>query len=112
MIPIRFISLILKFPIRPEQYFPGLLRIGRYPSSAFVRDEKDLAFRARLRKDWIVDEAKMSRTNNAIFMHCLPVRRNVIVTDGVIDSAASVVIAEAENRLHVQKAILTKVLSS
>ena len=43
--------------------------------------EKDLKFRANLRKDWIVDEAKMQRTNDAIFMHCLPVRRNVIVTD-------------------------------
>ena len=43
--------------------------------------EKDLEFRANLRKDWIVDEAKMQKTNDAIFMHCLPVRRNVIVTD-------------------------------
>jgi len=43
-------------------------------------------------------------------MHCLPVRRNVIVTDSVIDSPASVVIDEAENRLHMQKAILNKVL--
>ena len=50
----------------------------------------------------------MSRTKNAIFMHCLPVRRNVIVTDGVIDSPAAVVIDEAENRLHVQKAILAR----
>ncbi len=62
--------------------------------------------RAQYRSKWIVDEEKMSRTNNAIFMHCLPVRRNVIVTDGVIDSLASVVIDEAENRLHVQKAIM------
>jgi N-acetylornithine carbamoyltransferase len=51
----------------------------------------------------------MSRTNDAIFMHCLPVRRNVIVTDGVIDSANSVVIDQAENRLHIQKAILSKI---
>jgi N-acetylornithine carbamoyltransferase len=43
-------------------------------------------------------------------MHCLPVRRNVILTDEVIDSAASVVIDEAENRLHVQKAIMAKLL--
>ena len=63
-----------------------------------------------LRKDWIVDEAKMARTNDAIFMHCLPVRRNVIVTDGVIDSTNSVVIDEAENRLHVQKAIMAKLI--
>jgi N-acetylornithine carbamoyltransferase len=43
-------------------------------------------------------------------MHCLPVRRNVIVTDDVIDSPASVVIDEAENRLHAQKAVLTRLL--
>jgi len=54
----------------------------------------------------------MARTNAAIFMHCLPVRRNVIVTDAVIDSPASVVIDEAENRLHAQKAILSKLLTS
>lgn len=72
--------------------------------------EKDIAERAPYRGRWIVDEAKMARTNSAIFMHCLPVRRNVIVTDGVIDSASSVVIDEAENRLHVQKAILARQL--
>jgi N-acetylornithine carbamoyltransferase len=70
--------------------------------------DQDVATRAQYRSKWIVDEEKMSRTNNAIFMHCLPVRRNVIVTDGVIDSPASVVIDEAENRLHVQKAILAR----
>lgn len=69
--------------------------------------EKDTAERAQYRSKWIVDEQKMALTNSAIFMHCLPVRRNVIVTDGVIDSPASVVIDEAENRLHVQKAILS-----
>jgi N-acetylornithine carbamoyltransferase len=68
--------------------------------------DQDVAERAQYRGKWIVNEEKMSRTNNAIFMHCLPVRRNVIVTDGVIDSPASVVIDEAENRLHVQKAIM------
>ena len=72
--------------------------------------DQDVAERARYREKWIVDENKMSHTNNAIFMHCLPVRRNVIVTDGVIDSPASVVIDEAENRLHVQKAILTELI--
>ncbi|HWF89828.1 MAG TPA: N-acetylornithine carbamoyltransferase [Pyrinomonadaceae bacterium] len=70
--------------------------------------DQDVATRAQYRSKWIVDEEKMSRTNNAIFMHCLPVRRNVIVTDGVIDSPASAVIDEAENRLHVQKAILAR----
>lgn len=70
--------------------------------------EKDLSQRAQYRERWIVDEAKMARSSSAIFMHCLPVRRNVIVTDEVIDSAASVVVDEAENRLHVQKAILAR----
>jgi N-acetylornithine carbamoyltransferase len=74
--------------------------------------EKDIAERAPYRDKWIVNEDKMERTRNAIFMHCLPVRRNVIVTDGVIDSPASVVVDEAENRLHVQKAILARVLSA
>jgi len=74
--------------------------------------EKDVAERAQHRHKWIVDDQKMARTNNAIFMHCLPVRRNVIVTDSVIDSPASVVIDEAENRLHVQKAILGAIISA
>ncbi|HKO43970.1 MAG TPA: N-acetylornithine carbamoyltransferase [Pyrinomonadaceae bacterium] len=73
--------------------------------------EKDISHRAQFRKEWIVDEQKMARTNQAVFMHCLPVRRNVIVADGVIDSSASVVIDEAENRLHVQKAILLQLLN-
>ena len=73
--------------------------------------EQDIAARARYRETWIVDEQKMAGTKNALFMHCLPVRRNVIVTDRVIDSPVSVVIDEAENRLHVQKAILAKLLT-
>ena len=72
--------------------------------------EKDIEYRAQFRADWIVDEEKMKRTNNAIFMHCLPVRRNVIVTDAVIDGANSVVVDEAENRLHAQKAVLAKLV--
>ena len=76
----------------------------------YGNSDQDLATRAQYRSKWIVDEEKMARTNDAIFMHCLPVRRNVIVTDGVIDSPASVVIDEAENRLHVQKATLARLL--
>lgn len=72
--------------------------------------DKDVAERAQYRDKWIVDEQKMARTNAGIFMHCLPVRRNVIVTDAVIDSSSSVVIDEAENRLHVQKAIMAKLI--
>jgi N-acetylornithine carbamoyltransferase len=78
----------------------------------YGKPESDIEQRAQYRAQWIVDEQKMARTNGAIFMHCLPVRRNVIVTDSVIDSAASVVIDEAENRLHAQKAIMKKVMSN
>ena len=62
-------------------------------------------------KDWIVDNDMMSQTRRGYFMHCLPVRRNVVVTDEVIDSNRSVVFKEAENRLHAQKAILEWVFS-
>lgn len=57
-------------------------------------------------KHFIVDEEKMALTKDGLFSHCLPVRRNVKVTDAVIDSPRSLVIEEAENRLHVQKAIM------
>ena len=76
----------------------------------YGNSEQDIVNRWQYRSKWIVDEQKMNRTNDAIFMHCLPVRRNVIVTDAVIDSPASVVIDEAENRLHVQKAVLSKLM--
>ena len=71
--------------------------------------DRDVEFRQELRRDWVVDEEKMARTAHGVFMHCLPVRRNVIVTDGVIDSPNSLVIDEAENRLHVQKAIMARI---
>jgi N-acetylornithine carbamoyltransferase len=76
----------------------------------YGKSEQDIVNRWKYRSKWIVDEEKMAQTDNAIFMHCLPVRRNVIVTDAVIDSPASVVIDEAENRLHVQKAIMARLL--
>lgn len=78
----------------------------------YGRDEQDTITRAQYRSKWIVNERKMNQTDDAIFMHCLPVRRNVIVTDAVIDSLASVVIDEAENRLHVQKAVMADLLRS
>ncbi len=58
-------------------------------------------------KDWITDERKMALAKeDAIYMHPLPADRNIEVTDGVLDGPASVVFDEAENRLHVQKAVM------
>ncbi|MGO4779630.1 acetylornithine carbamoyltransferase, partial [Lysobacter sp. 2RAB21] len=61
-------------------------------------------------KHFIVDEAKMALTNNGVFSHCLPLRRNVKATDGVMDSKQCIAIDEAENRLHVQKAIMAALI--
>ena len=58
----------------------------------YGRFDDEARDKAQFRRDWIVDEEKMARTDDAWFMHCLPVRRNVIVTDGVIDSPRSAVI--------------------
>ncbi len=55
---------------------------------------------------FMVDETKMALTNNAVFSHCLPLRRNIKASDAVMDSPACIAIQEAENRLHVQKAIM------
>ena len=60
---------------------------------------------------FMVDEAKMALTNNGVFSHCLPLRRNVKATDGVMDSPACIAINEAENRLHVQKAIMATLMN-
>jgi N-acetylornithine carbamoyltransferase len=60
--------------------------------------------------DWIVNEAKMAAAPDAFFLHCLPVRRNVEVADAVLDGPRSAVYDEAENRLHVQTAILEAIL--
>ena len=62
--------------------------------------------------DWTVDARKMALTNQARFMHCLPVRRNMIVTDEVIDSPASIVIQEAANREWSAQAVLKMILES
>lgn len=63
-------------------------------------------------RSWMVDEAKMKLTNDAFFMHCLPVRRNMIVTDGVIESKNSIVIPEAANRVVSAQAVIRDMLRS
>ncbi|MDR2918592.1 MAG: acetylornithine carbamoyltransferase [Tannerella sp.] len=61
---------------------------------------------------WTVDTAKMALTDNAYFMHCLPVRRNMIVSDDVIESQQSIVIPEAANREISAQAVLKKMLET
>lgn len=62
-------------------------------------------------RHFIVDQAKMALTNNGVFSHCLPLRRNVKATDAVMDSPQCIAIDEAENRLHVQKAIMAALVA-
>jgi N-acetylornithine carbamoyltransferase len=73
---------------------------GNWDAEKAIRDQH---------KHFIVDERKMSLTNNAAFSHCLPARRNIKATDAVMDSPSSLIIEEAENRLHVQKAIMASI---
>jgi N-acetylornithine carbamoyltransferase len=75
---------------------------GRWDDEKPIRDAH---------RHFMVDEDKMALTNGALFSHCLPVRRNVKVSDAVLDSAASIAIDEAENRLHVQKAIMRRLIN-
>jgi N-succinyl-L-ornithine transcarbamylase len=63
-----------------------------------------------LDSNWTVTADKMKLTNNAKFMHCLPVRRNVIVTDEVIDSENSIVMNQANNRTYSAQLVLQKIL--
>lgn len=63
-------------------------------------------------RDWTVDAEKMALTNNAFFMHCLPVRRNMIVTDDVIESETSIVIPEAANREISAQVVIKRMLES
>ena len=61
---------------------------------------------------WTIDSKKMALTDNAFFMHCLPVRRNMIVTDEVIESPRSLVIPEAANREISAQVVIKRLLES
>jgi len=63
-------------------------------------------------RNWTVTMDKMKLTNNAKFMHCLPVRRNMIVSDDVLDSDLSIVVKEAENRVYSAQTVLKMLLES
>lgn len=72
--------------------------------------EAESALRAGLR-DWCVDDGWFApATEDCRFMHCLPVRRNVVVTDAVLDGPRSVVVHEAKNRMWAQMAVLFRLL--
>jgi N-acetylornithine carbamoyltransferase len=80
---------------------------GALPYFGRWQDEKPIRDR---HQHFIVDARKMALTDDAYFSHCLPLRRNVKATDEVVSSARSLVIEEAENRLHVQKALLKRLV--
>lgn len=63
-------------------------------------------------RSWTVTKEKMALTDNAFFMHCLPVRRNMIVSDEVIESPRSLVIPEAANRVVSAQTVIKKMLES
>lgn len=64
-----------------------------------------------IKDSWIIDDDKMNITNNAKFMHCLPVRRNLVVSDSVIDSDNSLVVEQANNRVYSAQLILKNILN-
>ncbi len=73
--------------------------------------ESEAPLRAPLKGDWCVDEPWFDTARaDARFMHCLPVRRNVKVSDAVLDGPRSVVVRQAGNRLHAQKALLVEMI--
>lgn len=63
-------------------------------------------------RSWTVDQGKLENTNDAKVMHCLPVRRNVVISDDVLDSASSIVIQQAANRVYSAQAVLTEILEN
>jgi ornithine carbamoyltransferase len=79
---------------------------------ASMGQEEEAAERAKVFHPYQVNEALMAlAAPDAVFLHCLPAHRGAEVTDGVIESPASLVYDQAENRLHVQKAILLMLLN-
>ena len=62
------------------------------------------------KENWMITAEKMALTNEAYFMHCLPVRRNVVVADAVIDSPKSLVIKQSNNRTFAAQAVLKSIL--
>jgi ornithine carbamoyltransferase len=81
-----------------------------WASTKYWEDAEREAMVKRALHAWRVDGALMAETNNAFLMHPLPVRRNVVATDEVLDGPRSVIYDQAANRMHVQKALLMQLL--
>lgn len=62
-------------------------------------------------KSWTIDDKKMDLTNNGLFMHCLPVRRNIVVNGEVLDSNKSIVVEQSKNRIYSSQIILKKLIN-
>lgn len=73
---------------------------------------ENYGLRVRSDLDWMITQEKLKVTNDAFFMHCLPVRRNVIVADAVMDSDRSIVIPQAKNRTFAAQAVLASILNA
>lgn len=73
--------------------------------------QAEAASRAR-HADWRIDGNRMAKTNNAHFLHAMPIRRNVEATDAVVDAPRSLVMTQAANRLHLQRALFCEILGA
>jgi len=77
----------------------------------YGRPEEEWELRKKYRH-FIVNKEKMALTNNGLFSHCLPLRRNIKATDDVMNARFCLALDEAENRLHVQKALMMNLLGA
>ncbi len=67
---------------------------------------------AENQEDWLLTESRLAKTNQGYIMHCLPVRRNVELSDELLDGPRSLVIKQAENRLHAAQAVIASILNT
>lgn len=84
--------------------------VKNWASRHAYADPKAAAAARAAHGDWMCTEKSLAATDRAIVMHCLPVRRNVVIADEVLDGPRSVVLDQGENRLHVQKATLCRAM--
>ena len=80
-------------------------------SPAYYGDADASAADLASHADWIVGPDDMAVADDPVFMHCLPVRRGVVVADAVLDSSRSIVLDQAAARLDVQKATLCRAMA-